>query len=158
MILLLSFMISNLYLISSHPVMLMMLILIQATLICLISWLYLKFSWFAYILFLVFLGGLMVLFIYITSLASNELMKYDLSSFTMAAVILFMVSTLVFFNWNGCSLDLMMFNKSINYFSGMYSLPTFTLIGLTMIYLLFTLIVVVKVSNKFDAPIKNIFT
>ena len=46
-------------------------LLIQTILVSIISGLITKTFWFSYILFLVFLGGILVLFIYVTSLASN---------------------------------------------------------------------------------------
>jgi len=38
----------------------------------------------------------------------------------------------------------------------MYTWNSIRLITLTIIYLLLTLIIVVKISNKFEAPIKNL--
>lgn len=54
-----------------------LILLIQTFLICLISGIILKSFWFSYIIFLIFLGGLLILFSYILSLASNEIFKFS---------------------------------------------------------------------------------
>merc|ERR1712198_806681 len=57
----------------SHPLAIGLALLSQTILICLITGLSSSSFWFSYILFLIFLGGILVLFIYVTSLASNEM-------------------------------------------------------------------------------------
>nr|YP_001798477.1 NADH dehydrogenase subunit 6 [Cryptopygus antarcticus]ABS57575.1 NADH dehydrogenase subunit 6 [Cryptopygus antarcticus] len=141
---------------SSHPVAIMAYILMQTIIVCLMAWMFLKTSWFSFILFLVFLGGLMVLFIYITSLASNEMIKLNLNNmlltlFTTVGVVMIMMSYLN----HQMELKMDLLNQTKTFFN-MYSFESLTMTGLAMIYLLLTLIVVVKISNKFNAPIKNL--
>nr|QFX74488.1 NADH dehydrogenase subunit 6 [Cryptopygus antarcticus travei] len=147
---------SCLLMMSSHPVLLMTFILSQTMIVCLISWLYLSVSWFAFVLFLIFLGGLMVLFIYITSLASNEMMKIEAKNFL--ATLIFLASSLLMMSYfmNSQSTENSIFNSTTKNFFSMYSASASFLILASMIYLLLTLIVVVKISDKFNAPIKNL--
>nr|YP_004891575.1 NADH dehydrogenase subunit 6 [Phalera flavescens]AEB71587.1 NADH dehydrogenase subunit 6 [Phalera flavescens] len=67
----------------NNPLSMGLMILMQTLLICLLSGMMIKTYWFSYILFLTFLGGLLVLFIYVSSIASNELfnMKFLLNLF-----------------------------------------------------------------------------
>jgi NADH-ubiquinone oxidoreductase chain 6 len=153
---LLSILLRNAYIISSHPVLLMTLILSQAVLICLIAWLKLKISWFSYILFLVFLGGLMVLFIYIVRLASNE--KINTSIFSNKIIILFALGLILFIGWiqlNSSNLRHLR-EKSSNIIFNIYSVPIRITTIIVIVYLLFTLTVVVRVASKYRAPIKNL--
>lgn len=60
-----------------HPVALGLTLILHTLLISGVTGLAVGNFWFSYVLFLVFLGGVLVLFIYITSLASNE--KFSLN-------------------------------------------------------------------------------
>ena len=66
---------SILFLRLSHPLAIGLGLLFQTILICCTTGLSNISFWFSYILFLIFLGGILVLFIYVTSLASNEIFK-----------------------------------------------------------------------------------
>jgi len=88
-------MINSILVIRFHPVIILILILIQSTILCLIIWIYLNSSWLSYILFLIFLGGLIVLFMYITRLASNEKFELRLTNLNQAII----VRVLINFIW-----------------------------------------------------------
>ena len=144
------------YLIRSRPINFIALILIQSIIICIIAWASIKTRWFSYILFLIFLGGLIVLFIYITRLASNEKLTININAIKNKTFITIRSFIFVFlFIINSQS----QIKESLSYFktfNSMYSntvwIPTLFLI----LYLLLTLIVAVKISNKFEGPIKNL--
>jgi NADH-ubiquinone oxidoreductase chain 6 len=131
-------------------------ILIQTIIVCLIAWLFLKTSWFSFILFLVFLGGLIVLFIYITRLASNEVIKLNLNNMllTLFTTVGLVIVIIKYLN-HQIDLKIDLLNQTKTFFN-IYSFESLTITGLAIIYLLLTLIVVVKISNKFNAPIKNL--
>nr|DAA06218.1 TPA_exp: truncated NADH dehydrogenase subunit 6 [Drosophila persimilis] len=74
-----------------HPLAMGLTLLIQTIFICLISGLMTKSFWYSYILFLIFLGGMLVLFIYVTSLASNEMFNLSISSTLFSTSILFIL-------------------------------------------------------------------
>nr|QXG19079.1 NADH dehydrogenase subunit 6 [Drosophila anomalata] len=150
-----------------HPLAMGLTLLIQTIFICLISGLMTKSFWYSYILFLIFLGGMLVLFIYVTSLASNEMfnlsIKLTLFS-TSTLLILLIISFLI--DKNSISLFLMnnemesIFNQN-SYFlenslslNKLYNFPTNFITILLMNYLLITLIVVVKITKLFKGPIR----
>jgi len=143
------------FIIRSHPIILITIILIQTINLCLIIWLLLKSSWFAYILFIIFLGGLIVLFIYITRLASNEKFFIYISP-TPIAYFTTIVITILLTNKNEEIQIFNQFNNINKIFSSIYSLNVVTLTTTTIIYLLLTLIVVVKVASKYEGPLRNI--
>nr|YP_009172214.1 NADH dehydrogenase subunit 6 [Kamimuria chungnanshana]ALF36423.1 NADH dehydrogenase subunit 6 [Kamimuria chungnanshana] len=70
----------------NHPLAMGLMLLLQTLLVTLITGFMTQSFWFSYILFLVFLGGLLVLFIYVTSLASNEM--FTLSTSTLMSVVM----------------------------------------------------------------------
>nr|YP_010447344.1 NADH dehydrogenase subunit 6 [Piophila casei]UTN43264.1 NADH dehydrogenase subunit 6 [Piophila casei] len=151
----------------NHPLAMGLMLLIQTILICLITGLMTKSFWFSYILFLIFLGGMLVLFIYVTSLASNEMfslsMKLTISSF----ILLFILMTSAFF-MDKLSTSLFYMNNEMESLTNLYSYftenalslnklynyPTNLINILLMNYLLITLIAVVKITKLFYGPLR----
>jgi len=140
----------------SHPVLLILFILSQTIFICMIAWFKLKIRWFSYILFLIFLGGLIVLFVYITRLASNELIFIRIYSYAQAFILNLTIISIAILYLNQQPLIYLSNTIIIKTFNFIYSWNSIGLIILTIIYLLLTLIIVVKISNKFEGPIKNL--
>nr|QUL58847.1 NADH dehydrogenase subunit 6 [Sarcophaga genuforceps] len=152
-----------------HPLAMGLTLLIQTTLICLTSGLMTKTFWFSYILFLVFLGGMLVLFIYVTSLASNEMFSFSIK-LMITAIMMFMlsVSILIIVDKNILTQYSNMEIKSIidmNSFITensmslvkLYNYPTNLLTIMLMNYLLITLIAVVKITKLFKGPLRPMF-
>nr|BCD33128.1 NADH dehydrogenase subunit 6 [Scopimera globosa] len=118
--------------------------------------------WFSYILFLVFLGGMLVLFIYVASLASNEAFLPP----TMLAV--FFVSMSIFFSFMLFFIDPIMsispsslpttsiqaFTSTPFIISWIYNSPSMMFTIFIVSYLLLMLIIVVKIVNLFKAPLR----
>lgn len=139
----------------SHPVALLSLILLQTFTICLNLWTLMKTTWFAYILFLIFLGGLIILFVYVVRLASNEKFEPEYYNF-----IVFLIISLAFILilWAGFYFIKINFNFNLNlhsYISIIISKNLFYPTIIIIIYLLYTLIVAVKVSSKLEGPLRN---
>nr|YP_009261594.1 NADH dehydrogenase subunit 6 [Hypsopygia regina]AKH04961.1 NADH dehydrogenase subunit 6 [Hypsopygia regina] len=152
----------------NHPLAMGLMILTQTLLICLLSGMMIKTYWFSYILFLTFLGGLLVLFIYVTSLASNEMFKIN-KNFKMMFIVMMILSGIfsfsfynnfmIFFNnleMNNLNNLFLFFNNenSIN-LSKLYNNQTFFLIMMMIIYLFITLIAVIKITNIFYGPLRS---
>nr|YP_010398707.1 NADH dehydrogenase subunit 6 [Hylemya nigrimana]UQK95126.1 NADH dehydrogenase subunit 6 [Hylemya nigrimana] len=152
-----------------HPLSMGLTLLIQTTLVCLTTGLMTKSFWFSYILFLVFLGGMLVLFIYVTSLASNEMFSFSikllltsLMIFTLMILILFFMDKNMLLQYSNSEIQL---NCSINSYlmenslalNKLYNYPTNLLTIMLMNYLLITLIIVVKITNLFKGPLRPMF-
>nr|AMH85536.1 NADH dehydrogenase subunit 6 [Chloroprocta idioidea] len=152
-----------------HPLAMGLTLLIQTTLVCLTSGLMTKSFWFSYILFLVFLGGMLVLFIYVTSLASNEMFTFSIKLLFISLTILFTMIIALFFMDKNILLQyqnleiksiydmnsyLMENSLSLN---KLYNYPTNLLTILLMNYLLITLIAVVKITKLFKGPLRPMF-
>nr|YP_009032781.1 NADH dehydrogenase subunit 6 [Folsomotoma octooculata]AGL95080.1 NADH dehydrogenase subunit 6 [Folsomotoma octooculata] len=150
-----SIIISSIIMINVHPMTLMIMILTQVLLICLMNWGVNKMSWFSYVLFLIFLGGLMVLFIYITSLASNEKFNFNLN-LVMTNIMWVIIATVLFFMMmKNEQYNLLSWFISLKSFNEMYSFSMSLISLMTMIYLFLTLIVVVKTASKYEGPLRN---
>nr|AOY07759.1 NADH dehydrogenase subunit 6 [Anastrepha striata] len=151
----------------NHPLAMGLMLLIQTMQICLLTGLMAKSFWFSYVLFLIFLGGVLVLFIYITSLASNEMFSLSMKtafSFMLIFILLMGSSWLMdksytsFFIQNNemqTMFNLNMFTEenSLNLHK-LYNYPTNLITILLMNYLLITLIAVVKITKLFYGPLR----
>nr|YP_010693851.1 NADH dehydrogenase subunit 6 [Tachina punctocincta]WCD42081.1 NADH dehydrogenase subunit 6 [Tachina punctocincta] len=152
-----------------HPLAMGLILLIQTTLISLTSGLLSKTFWFSYILFLVFIGGMLVLFIYVTSLASNEMFSLSIKLMMISLLIIFIMMTSMYF----MDKNLLMQYKNLEMNSiynmnsyimenslslnKLYNYPTNIMTILLMNYLLITLIAVVKITKLFKGPLRPMF-
>nr|QVL29249.1 NADH dehydrogenase subunit 6 [Ceratitis quilicii] len=151
----------------NHPLAMGLMLLIQTIQICLLTGLMAKSFWFSYILFLIFLGGMLVLFIYVTSLASNEMFSLSMKLTTISLIIFSIImiiyilldktSSSFFIHNNEMQpiyyLNMMMKENSLN-LQKLYNYPTNFLTILLMNYLLITLIAVVKITKLFYGPLR----
>nr|YP_010048899.1 NADH dehydrogenase subunit 6 [Paralipsa gularis]QPK77272.1 NADH dehydrogenase subunit 6 [Paralipsa gularis] len=153
-----------------HPLSMGISILTQTLLICLISGMLIKTYWFSYILFLTFMGGLLVLFIYVSSIASNEMFKISMNMkiYMMISIsIIFFMNFIFIFNmkWLNFTINSLEMNNFFNLFlffnnenkfnlSKLYNNQTFMLMMMMVIYLFVTLIAVVKITNIFYGPLR----
>jgi NADH-ubiquinone oxidoreductase chain 6 len=137
-------------------VTILILILIQTINLCVIVWIKIRTRWISYILFLIFLGGLMVLFIYITRLASNEKFELNIkSSYQLSRwllIILIFTTLIIFYNKNRTPENFTILKQTIILFSS----PIFTITFLVITYLLLTLIIAVKITSKFEGPLRRV--
>nr|YP_010946398.1 NADH dehydrogenase subunit 6 [Balta valida]WGO57116.1 NADH dehydrogenase subunit 6 [Balta valida] len=143
----------------NHPMTMGMMLLLQITLTSMLSGMMLQTFWFPYVLMLIFLGGLMVLFIYVTSIASNEMIKVSSKKMmiitTMVMVIIMMMnyypemmnqetSNMMLINNNTSNSMMKLYNNSTNYITIMMAS-----------YLFITLIAIVKITNIFMGPLRK---
>nr|YP_010853266.1 NADH dehydrogenase subunit 6 [Deilephila elpenor]WGM81658.1 NADH dehydrogenase subunit 6 [Deilephila elpenor] len=162
------FLLSMMMYFMNHPLSMGMLILIQTLMTCLLSGMLIKTYWFSYILFLTFLGGLLVLFIYMSSIASNEM--FSLSNnmknmFIMMLIFMMMIQFMFIKNLNWMNLinnsemnnllNFMFFNNEnkIN-LNKLYNNNSSMLMLLLIIYLFITLIAIVKITNIYFGPLR----
>nr|YP_009537893.1 NADH dehydrogenase subunit 6 [Limenitis camilla]AYN60610.1 NADH dehydrogenase subunit 6 [Limenitis camilla] len=153
----------------NHPLAMGILILIQTLFTCLISGMLINTYWFSYILFLIFLGGLLVLFIYVSSVASNELFKIQFSEKFFYIYIIFIMIFSIFYKNNLIWMNFSFNDEMINFFnsnlffnnennfnlSSLYSKQNYFLMMMLIIYLFITLIVIVKIINIFFGPLRS---
>nr|QTZ20329.1 NADH dehydrogenase subunit 6 [Spodoptera latifascia] len=154
----------------NNPMSMGLLILMQTLLTCLLSGMMIKTYWFSYILFLTFLGGLLVLFIYVSSIASNQLFNFKFNyKKLMIFLLIMMFFMMMIYNNNMTWLNLSMnsdmdkLNNMIFFFnnenkinlSKLYNNQTFLIMMMLVIYLFITLIAIVKITNIFYGPLRS---
>nr|QWM92876.1 NADH dehydrogenase subunit 6 [Chorthippus parallelus parallelus] len=151
----------------NHPMSMMMFVIIQTFFVGLITGTMMESFWLSYILFLTFLGGMLVLFIYISSIASNELFKTKYIIMIILMIIMMITTMILIIVDKMMFLDLikntetMNINNSINFqemtmsLEKLYNKPTFIITMMMMIYLFLTLVAVVKITNINQGPIRK---
>nr|YP_009349776.1 NADH dehydrogenase subunit 6 [Pseudokuzicus pieli]AQM39821.1 NADH dehydrogenase subunit 6 [Pseudokuzicus pieli] len=152
----------------NHPMAMMLIIILQTLIVALTTGMMTSTFWFSYILFLVFLGGMLVLFIYITTLASNELFSVPTKSLIIMlfmfslAISLSLISdstmwNLVNFNEEMTNINnqFMTLHDESNYLlTKLYNKPTDFITIMLVNYLFLTLIAIVKITNIFQGPLR----
>nr|URX53444.1 NADH dehydrogenase subunit 6 [Calcaritermes emarginicollis] len=143
-----------------HPLAMGLMLLSQTMITCLISGLMHQSFWFQYILFMVFVGGMLVLFIYVTSLASNEM--FSLSTKMVVAMIMAMPTMATINGWTSAnsSENIELYSHTLTdeinmLTSKFYNQPNGSMTILMALYLLMTLIVVVKITNISKGPLRQ---
>nr|AUN45071.1 NADH dehydrogenase subunit 6 [Aegla aff. longirostri MHT-2018] len=157
---------SLLFLRMLHPLSMGLLLLMQTILVSITSGLINKSFWFSYILFLIFLGAMLVLFIYVASLASNEQFNFKIqtsiiisvASFCLMMIFIFLdslsISNKIFIPFSS-STTLMKTEITSSLTSSIYNLPSSSFTLFIIMYLLLTLLVVVKVMKVFSSPLRT---
>lgn len=149
----------------SHPIALGLSLIIHTLLVRAATGLAGGHYWFSYILFLVFLGGVLVLFIYITSLASNE--KFSVGWGTIIAVSGLVMAVLL----GGCLTILPapettsiaptwglfgLWPESLGTLVvKLYSTGCYKVTALLVFYLLYALLVCANIVNKYTGALRN---
>nr|AVN68275.1 NADH dehydrogenase subunit 6 [Tryonicus parvus] len=146
----------------TNPLAMGLIVLIQTLMMCLMSGIISQSFWFSYILFLVFLGGMLVLFIYVISLASNEMFNLSMKM-TLTMVMIMLILNMMMNNPlktnNMESLNHMMMNmmeyEMTSSLMKLYNKPTNTITIMMALYLLLTLIAVVKITTISSGPLRK---
>nr|QXG82656.1 NADH dehydrogenase subunit 6 [Orthomus sp. BMNH 1042407] len=171
MLLILSLSMTIIFLFLNHPLSMGLILLIQTLLISLISGLFSYSYWFSYILFLIMVGGMLILFIYMTSLASNEMFNFSIkmSFFILSFIILlsifyliidYMIINPLFKNSNMMEMFnnfMLMKNENLLSLNMIYNQPNNIITLMLVNYLFITLIAVVKITNMNYGPLRQKF-
>nr|AWV84365.1 NADH dehydrogenase subunit 6 [Derotettix mendosensis] len=153
----LSISISLLFLSMKHPLSMGFLLLSQTINSSIMIGYWLNSYLMSYILFLILVGGMLILFMYMSSIASNE--KFFMSNSLLLMFILSLLLIFMMLNYKMNNLNFN-FNYSINsyeYFnlSKLYMMPTGIITILVVIYLLFTMIVIINIISQNIAPLRS---
>nr|ADD62154.1 NADH dehydrogenase subunit 6 [Takobia yixiani] len=148
----------------SHPVSMGLTLIMHALLVGVTAGLLSGSLWFSYILFLVFLGGVLVLYIYMTSLASNE--KFS-TNFTLAGGgLVLMISCMlgvvvatphlggVEFLHGTSDFNSSDFGSWVT-MSKLYDVNSFVLTTFLVVYLLFVLLVCAEVAGTHRGALRG---
>nr|AIY62059.1 NADH dehydrogenase subunit 6 [Syntermes spinosus] len=141
-----------------HPLAMGLMLLMQTTMVCLISGTMYSSFWFSYILFMIMIGGMLVLFMYMTSLASNEMFspsnKMMMTTLTLLPLMLYTMPTMTN-NKEMNEYESMTENEITTTTTVMYNQMMGTMTTMLVLYMLLTLIVVVNIINVTKGPLRH---
>nr|YP_009227639.1 NADH dehydrogenase subunit 6 [Gryllotalpa unispina]AGO20455.1 NADH dehydrogenase subunit 6 [Gryllotalpa unispina] len=149
----------------NHPLSMTMNIIVHTLLMCLMTGHLSPTFWFSYILFMIFIGGMLVLFLYITSLASNELFSASILLLILVPMMFSMTFLLLIPdplipNLYMYTNDILYSNDWLNNLIQMilmkiYNYPTHFITIMLVFYLLLALIAIVKIINILKGPLRK---
>uniref|UniRef100_A0AAU6PBY5 NADH dehydrogenase subunit 6 n=1 Tax=Destinoides conspicuus TaxID=3137869 RepID=A0AAU6PBY5_9HEMI len=116
-------------------------------------------SWFCIIIILMMIGGILVIFMYITSISSNESFSFSFFYYFMIMFIPFMYldETLIsFFPLDSIFMILMMDTSESFSLIKLYNLDNLVLTIFMVLYLIFTMIVVSFIVKHFKGPLRSL--
>nr|WRY72419.1 NADH dehydrogenase subunit 6 [Eurhadina rubra] len=151
----LTMIISSIIMFMNHPISMGLMLMIQTITIIMFMNKILISSWFAMITFMMMIGGLLIMFMYMSSIASNEKFKFKLN-LTLLIIILVMIS------------DEMMMQNQINEIqeinetknlelslTKIYNNKSMMMTILLVMYLLLTMISVTKMVKHHKGPLRT---
>nr|YP_009441770.1 NADH dehydrogenase subunit 6 [Dryops ernesti]AOY39315.1 NADH dehydrogenase subunit 6 [Dryops ernesti] len=163
-LMMLSMLTSMMFMFMKHPLSMGMTLLMQTTLVAMITGLFSYNYWYSYILFLIMVGGMLVLFIYMTSIASNEMFKYSNKMLMLMTIMMTLIIMMYFFmdhsltTMGHLSNEMIFMNKSSSFIFSLnkfLNLPSSMVLLFLIMYLFITLIAVVKITNIKYGPLRQ---
>nr|YP_010701766.1 NADH dehydrogenase subunit 6 [Autocrates maqueti]WCK11519.1 NADH dehydrogenase subunit 6 [Autocrates maqueti] len=157
-----NFLLSIIFMSLTHPLSMGLILLIQTTIISLITGNFFTNFWFSYILFLILIGGMLILFIYMTSVASNEKFKFNMNTSMIVSLMISLVIPMFLkysININLVNNEMINYNNYMTMNMSMtkfINLPLNMLLMFIIIYLFLTLIAVVKITNMNYGPLRQL--
>lgn len=150
-----------LFLSSNHPLSLGFILIATRILFSILIFLRSRTAWISYIVIIVFLRGSIIIFIYITSISSNETIHFDLKYIYLALILntLYFLRTNKIFNFffNYKNLRNLKNNLTRNSLEMIYKTYRTSLNFITtfiIIYLLLIIIVAVKIAILVKSPVR----
>nr|AND96196.1 NADH deshydrogenase subunit 6 [Onthophagus ochreatus] len=145
---------------TKHPLSMGIILLIQTINLSLnLGYLNLNY-WYSYILFLIMIGGMLILFIYMTSIASNEKFHPSIKLFLMSNFMLFigmfiyMFTDPYYFMMNS-NFKEQIISYSLNKY---FNFPNSIIMYMLIIYLLITLLAIVKITSFKKGSLRTYLT
>nr|YP_009480303.1 NADH dehydrogenase subunit 6 [Reticulinasus faini]AIZ58554.1 NADH dehydrogenase subunit 6 [Reticulinasus faini] len=128
---------------STHPILMILTMIMTSLMLNMYMYMYIKHSWFLLIITLLILGGLLVIFLYITSLTPNK-------KFNMKKIIFFTPLIILIENQN-----LIMNCNSNNQIMNLFTPNSLLMLILTLSYLILSLISIMNLIQSNMIPLKQ---
>nr|ATN23527.1 NADH dehydrogenase subunit 6 [Neolema sp. EMHAU-15071012] len=145
---------SLLFMFMKHPLSMGMILLSQTILISLTIGMSQLNFWYAYILFIIMIGGMLILFMYMTSVASNEKFKFSFKLMMMMILILIIFMMLIpeLINFY---MNFKTYYSITNSLNKYFNKPNNMIMYLMFFYLLITMIMVTKITKIEKGPLRQ---
>nr|AXS66018.1 NADH dehydrogenase subunit 6 [Coleoptera sp. 22 KM-2017] len=149
---------------STHPMNMGFLLIMIIFTFSFMTGFLMKTFWFLYILIIAFIGGMLILFIYINSLFPNE--KFIFNQTMMIMMIMISISLSIMFylinlSYNAYTPNSQLINLNMTtdqfflYTMKMFSSSSSLIITMMVNYLLLCFIIFVKITNFFSGPLRK---
>nr|UGS80552.1 NADH dehydrogenase subunit 6 [Waoraniella jarlinsoni] len=161
----LSLFMTLLFFFATNPLTMGLILILQTILISLIMGFMQKSFWFLYILILIFIGGMLIMFIYMTSVFPNE--KFVLNQKIMYMYMTIMLMSIpMFLILNKTILlnfpmqELLNMNQStensiLNYTIKIFNSNSNLILFFLVIYLFYCMLIIIKIINIFKGPLRK---
>nr|YP_002970977.1 NADH dehydrogenase subunit 6 [Nerthra indica]ACJ69466.1 NADH dehydrogenase subunit 6 [Nerthra indica] len=150
---------SIMFTMSNHPMSMGFILIMQTLMASIITGMMINSFWFSYMLFIIMLGGMLVLFIYMSSIASNE--KFHMSNkmimLMMVTMLIMPFMLIITENYNIMTNNMekkMLKNDQLMTLTKMFSTKSATLTMMMILYLLITMIAITTIVNVFEGPMR----
>nr|YP_009227716.1 NADH dehydrogenase subunit 6 [Tetraclita serrata]AHX97886.1 NADH dehydrogenase subunit 6 [Tetraclita serrata] len=152
------FFVNLIFLFMFHPLAMIFILILQTVLISMFMYSVTQFPWFSYTLILVFLGGMLILFTYMSNIASNEMFKPNLKMLfpLVIAPILSFFLTSPKQNLTSESFSIPKNNFLTSQSLNPFPPPLYPITLLMACYIILTLLTVVKISKMNQGPLRII--
>nr|YP_008757725.1 NADH dehydrogenase subunit 6 [Cavariella salicicola]AGF93742.1 NADH dehydrogenase subunit 6 [Cavariella salicicola] len=135
-----------------------LIILIQTMTLTMMINLINKTAWISFMIFILYIGGLMIIFLYISSIAFNELninKNYKNMIFKLSLIILMMMYMKMSFNMENLNYENKFIFEDNFYFLNMFMMPNNLMIYMIMMILFFMLILIIWLLKINKGPIRQ---
>nr|YP_010736657.1 NADH dehydrogenase subunit 6 [Cobbenicoris guangxiensis]WEM32405.1 NADH dehydrogenase subunit 6 [Cobbenicoris guangxiensis] len=154
MILILSYLII-LFMLLKHPLSMSIMLITQTLMISMIMGITINTFVMSYIIMIIMISGMLVLFVYMSSVSSNEKFKFSFKNFITMTVVMTMLNSfnlkMKFMN----NMEIMMKLKETMMIMKLFNEPINLSTLMMIIYLLMTMIVVSNIVNISKGPLKT---
>nr|YP_010528125.1 NADH dehydrogenase subunit 6 [Priassus spiniger]UXW64227.1 NADH dehydrogenase subunit 6 [Priassus spiniger] len=137
----------------SHPLSMGLILIVKTMITAMIIGYMMKSFFFSYIIIIIMLSGALVLFIYMASIASNELFNLSFKLIQLGVSIYAMIFFMIkLFNYNYFNYNLNM-NESISLIK-LFNMASSKMTVMIIIYLLFSMIVISNIAKVTEGPLR----
>nr|WRY72484.1 NADH dehydrogenase subunit 6 [Aguriahana wutyshana] len=147
---------SSIILIMNNPMSMGLILLVQTTTVILFMNKILISSWFAMITFMMMIGGLLIMFMYMSSIASNEKFKMKINMTMVAIIFIILTDEMLLENQINENQELMKTNNLNFSLTKIYNEKSMLLTIMLVMYLLLTMISVTKMVKHHKGPLRAI--
>nr|YP_011010183.1 NADH dehydrogenase subunit 6 [Halobates melleus]WPW46707.1 NADH dehydrogenase subunit 6 [Halobates melleus] len=148
---------STMMMILNHPLSMGFNLILITFLSSMVMSIWMKYTWYSYILVLVMLGGMLVLFMYMASIASNEIMKFSLKTTILMLIIMIMTTILLkeeMLSYNYITIQTMDGQQNMSMMK-LFNMKSSIITIMMALYLLMTMIYVIFITNTFEGPMRK---
>nr|ARH53815.1 NADH dehydrogenase subunit 6 [Dinoderus minutus] len=149
---LMNLVLSTSFIMLKHPMSMAITLILSSISVAMSTGILSQTFWFSYIMFMIMVGGMLVMIIYMTSIASNEKFKKNILIPFILMIMLIKINT-----HENSSYDTMKMNEASKemFLIKFFNFPMMNLTIMIMIYLLMTLIVIVKITSTKSGPLRQ---